>query len=134
MIAGGATGGAVAAAGSTAKHALPFSSTRHGLLQASADYLGVDVTALESELKGGRTLAQIARSTPGRSERALVALLVADASREIQQIADRPLSPAQKNALRPWLRRRVAGYLDDTCPLSLVGLEQHFAGCAAARL
>ena len=135
MIAGGATGGSIAATdGSPAKHPLPFHATPNGLLHASADYLGVQMVVLKRELKGGKTLAQIANSTPGRSERALVTLLVADASREIEQISDRALQPAQRRALRPWLRRRVAGYLDHTCPLSLVGLEQHLAGCAAARL
>ena len=136
VLAGGATGGALAASGggSPARHALPFHATKSGLLRASADYLGVQMTALERALRSGRTLAQLADATPGRSERGLVTLLVVDASREIAQIADRPLQPAQRRALRPWLRRRVAGFLDDTCPFSLVGLEQHLAGCATARL
>jgi hypothetical protein len=135
VLAGGATGGALAASRAGAgPHQLPFHANRHGLLVASAEYLGIRPAVLQRELKAGRTLAQLATSTPGRSERALVSLLVADASREIEQIADRPLQPAQRRALRPWLRRRVAGFLDDTCPFSLVGLEQHLAGCAAARL
>jgi|SRR5579884_123113 len=136
VLAGGATSGALAASGGSApvRQQLPFHANRHGLLQASADYLGVDLTALRQELKGGKTLAQLANATPGRSEKGLVNLLVADASEEIQRIADRPLQRAQKRALRPWLRRRVAGFLDKTCPFSLVGLEQHLAGCAAARL
>lgn len=134
LLAGGATGGAIAASGSPAKHPLPFKANRSGLLRASADYLGLQLPALQRELHGGKTLAQIANSTPGRSQRALVTLLVTDASREIEGISDRALNRAQRNALRPWLRRRVAGFLDNTCPLSLVGLEQHLAGCAGAQL
>lgn len=135
VLAGGATGGALAASGgSHAAHRLPFSTSRGGLLRASADYLGVGFPALRRELKSGRTLAQIGNATPGRSGRALLTLLVAKASQRIEQIADRPLQPAQRRALRPWLRRRMSGFLDNTCPLSLVGIEQHLAGCAGARL
>jgi hypothetical protein len=135
VLAGGATGGALAATGGApVAHRLPFSTSRGGLLRASADYLGVRFSTLRAELKAGKTLAQIANSTPGRSERSLLTLLVARASLRIEQIADRPLQRSQRQALRPWLRRRLAGFLDNTCPLSLVGIEQHLAGCAAARL
>ena len=134
LLAGGAAGGAIAATGgSPAARPLPFSASRTGLLRASAVYLGVRLPTLRQELKGGKTLAQIANATPGRSERALVTLLVADVTVRLQQIADRPLLRAQRRALRPWLRRRVAGFLDDTCPLSLVGLEKPLAGCAGMR-
>lgn len=130
LLAGGATGGALAASGGTpAARPLPFNASRGGLLRASAAYLGVALPVLERELKGGKTLARVANATPGRSERALVGVLVADLSAHLQQVSDHPLSSMQQRALVPWLRRRVAGFLDDTCPLSLVGITRHLAGC-----
>ncbi len=47
------------------------------LLSAAAGYLAVSPTQLREQLRAGETLAQLAKSTPGRSEAGLVAALVA---------------------------------------------------------
>jgi hypothetical protein len=43
----------------------------------AAGYLGVSVASLRAQLRAGRSLAQIAHATPGRSQAALVARLLA---------------------------------------------------------
>ncbi len=53
---------------------------RHGVLSAASAYLGVPVSQLRAELAGGKTLAQIANATPGKSAAGLVAALVSAVS------------------------------------------------------
>jgi hypothetical protein len=56
----------------------------HGLLAAASGYLGVPAGQLRSELASGKTLAQIADSTPGKSEAGLVSALVATGKQRLQ--------------------------------------------------
>jgi hypothetical protein len=48
----------------------------HGDLAIAADYLGLSTAQLRSELRGGRTLAQVADGTSGKSSSGLVHALV----------------------------------------------------------
>jgi hypothetical protein len=48
-------------------------------LDAAATYLGISQTSLFTQLKSGKTLAQIADATTGKSAAGLIAALVADA-------------------------------------------------------
>jgi hypothetical protein len=100
-----------------------------GFLLATAQYLGTDVAALRRETKSGKTLAQIANATSGRSEKQLAALLIASASKRLQTISDRPMSGAQQQALGKVIRPRITGFLNDTCPLALGALGKHLVGC-----
>ena len=50
---------------------------RYRDLPAAASYLGLSPTQLEAELRSGRSLAQIAASTPGRSPAGLIDALIA---------------------------------------------------------
>jgi hypothetical protein len=100
-----------------------------GFLLATAQYLGTDVATLRHEIGSGKTLAQIANSTSGRSERQLTALLIVAASKRLQTISDRPMSAAQQRALAGLVRPRVTGFLNDTCPLALGALAKHLVGC-----
>jgi hypothetical protein len=52
-------------------------SHRRGTLAAAASYLGVSTPQLRDELRSGKSLAQIADATGGRSEAGLVAVLEA---------------------------------------------------------
>jgi hypothetical protein len=54
-----------------------------GLFQAAATYLGVPRTQLREDLRQGKTLAQIAAATPGKSEAGLVAAIVAAAKAKL---------------------------------------------------
>jgi hypothetical protein len=59
----------------------PFGgSRRHGGLDAAAAYLGSSEAALLQQLRAGKTLAQIADATSGKSAAGLVDALVADAA------------------------------------------------------
>jgi hypothetical protein len=57
----------------------PAAGRGAAVLAPVASYLGVRVGRLRLELRTGRTLAQIADATPGRSAAGLIAALVADA-------------------------------------------------------
>jgi hypothetical protein len=50
-----------------------------GPFAAAATYLGITASALETQVRSGKTLAQIANATNGKSAAGLVAALVADA-------------------------------------------------------
>ncbi len=50
---------------------------RSGLLDAASSYLGTSKSRLQLQLQSGKSLAQIAKATPGKSEAGLVTALVA---------------------------------------------------------
>jgi energy-converting hydrogenase Eha subunit B len=56
-----------------------------GVLVSAADYLGIAVSQLRSDLRSGKTLAQIADATPGRSEAGLIAALLAARKAKLAQ-------------------------------------------------
>lgn len=136
LIAGAATGAGFAASGhgrnsTPAPRQLHLAHlTKSDFLHATAQYLGTDVTTLRNEVKAGRTLADIADATPGRSTKQLTAFLVHAAAVRLALSTDRALSGPQVRLLHTWLEHRVTGYLTDTCPLSLAGLARHLGGCA----
>ena len=136
MIAGGATGAAIAASGNgrnlpPAPDRLSVTSIgKASFVKATARYLGTDVATLRHQVKGGRTLAEIADATSGRSANRLSALLLTAASVKLQLIADRALTTAQQASLRRRLRPQITGFLNDTCPLALGGIAKHLGGCA----
>ena len=81
VVAGGALA-AVAATGADGPrrpgHARPAGAgIRHRDLPAVASYLGISPAQLEAELRSGRSLAQIAESTSGKSVAGLIDVLVA---------------------------------------------------------
>jgi len=135
IVAAGVTGAGLAASGhgrnvQPAPRQLHLQGTaRADFLRATARYLGTDVATLRHETKSGQTLADIANATPGRSERQLVTLLVAAAGSKLQLITDRAMSGQQRHALDAMLRRRITGFLTDTCALALGAFARHLAGC-----
>jgi len=134
LVAGVAAGAGLAASGHAksvpAPRQLRLASVKDaGFLLATAQYLDTDVATLRHETKSGKTLAQVADATPGRSEKQLAALLVFAASKRLQTISDRPMSGAQQQALAKLIRPRIVGFLNDTCPLALGALGKHLVGC-----
>jgi len=134
LVAGGGAGAGFAASGhaktAPAPSQLRLASVKNaGFLLATAQYLGTDVATLRRETKSGRTLAQVANSTSGRSEKQLTTLLIVAASKRLQTISDRPMSTAQQQALAKLIRPRITGFLNDTCPLALGALAKHLVGC-----
>jgi hypothetical protein len=136
VIAGGATGAAIAASGNgrslpPAPRQLRVTGiSKASFVKASAQYLGTDAATLRHEVKGGRTLAEIADATSGRSAKQLSALLLSAATVKLGLIADRALTTAQQASLRRRLRPQIVGFLNDTCPLALGGMAKHLGGCA----
>ena len=57
--------------------------SKHALIQAAADYLGVTATSLSTSLQSGQTLAQITAATQGRSVQGLTDALVAAGTAQI---------------------------------------------------
>jgi hypothetical protein len=134
VLAGGVAGAGLAASGHAKRAPAPrqlrlASVKKSGFLLATAQYLGTDVATLRQEAKSGKTLAQVANATAGRSAKQLAALLVAAASKRLQTISDRPMSGSQQQALAGLIRPRVTGFLNDTCPLGLRALGKHLVGC-----
>lgn len=81
---------------------------RPGLLRASAAYLGLDEAALAAKLANGRTLAQVAASTPGRSRSGLLDALVATRRRTIERaLAEKAISAAAARRAIARLRDRA---------------------------
>jgi hypothetical protein len=134
VLAGGVAGAGLAASGHAKSVPAPrqlrlASVTNAGVLLATAQYLGTDAATLRNETKSGKTLAQVANATSGRSAKQLAALLVVAASKRLQTISDRPMSGAQQQALAKLIRPRITGFLNDTCPLALGALAKHLVGC-----
>ena len=134
LVAGGGAGAGLAASGHAKSVPAPrqlrlASVKKAGFLRATAQYLGTNVATLRRDTKSGKTLAQVADATSGRSAKQLAALLVAGASKRLQTISDRPMSTAQQQELAKLIRPRITGFLSDTCPLALAALGKHLVGC-----
>jgi hypothetical protein len=134
VAAGAATGAGLAASGHGQSvqpiHHLRLANTsKTGFLRATAQYLDTNVATLRREAKGGRTLADIANATPGRSAKQLATLLTAAAAAKAQVGANRALTNQQTFLLHSWLKRRITGFLNDTCPLGLAGVAKDLGGC-----
>lgn len=139
LVAGGGTGAGLAASGhgNTARARLPAPTlrlTQAGFVRVSAFYLGIDVATLRGDMKSGRTIAEVADATPGRSTAKLTSYLVRAATVRLTLLAHRPLSPAERRSMRSWLSHRITGFLTDTCPLSVAGMAKHLGGCHGMKM
>jgi hypothetical protein len=89
------------------------SPNRLGFVAAS--YLGVSAAQLHSDLKSGKTLAQVADATSGRSEAALIeALVTARRTRLEAAVASGKLARARANAIGSKLRGRMTRLVNAT--------------------
>jgi hypothetical protein len=135
VVAAGVTGAGLAASGNghsvqpAPSRLFLHGTSRTAFIRATAQYLGTDPATLRRESKSGRTLADIANSTPGRSEKQLAAQLVAAGTSELLMISDGAMSTAKRQALHALVRHRITGFLNDTCPLALTAFARHLAGC-----
>jgi hypothetical protein len=138
LVAGGGAGAGLAASGHGSAraplHAPTLRLTHAGFVRASAFYLGIDVATLRQDMKGGRTIAEVADATSGRSAAKLTAYLVRAATVRLTLLAHRPLSPAERRSMQGWLTHRVTGFITDTCPLSVAGMAKHLGGCHGMKM
>jgi hypothetical protein len=76
-------------------------------------YLGIPVAQLRADLEGGRSLAQVADATSGRSAAGLVAFLVAQRKERLaSKLASGRISKAQAEARSARLVRRITRAVD----------------------
>jgi len=118
LVAGGATGGALAARSyATAKTAPVPHLGGKSLIRAASIYLGIPLVQLKHELhQGHTTLADVATSTSGRTVAGLRATLVYDAMTNLHR-AQGAISRLRMRFAHAWLRKRITGYIAGTCPL-----------------
>src|SRR5205807_112338 len=84
---------------------------------AAAGYLGLTESALATQLEAGKTLAQVADATSGKSAAGLVAALVAAEKTEIAAaVTAGRLTQAQADAILPTLQARFTALVNGTRP------------------
>jgi uncharacterized coiled-coil protein SlyX len=119
-LAVGLAANAVAGTGH-AKHAVSLSAARGGGpnddLAAVATYLGLTNAALRADLQAGKTLAQVAAATSGKSTDGLVAALVAAEKTELAAaVTAGKLTQAQADAMTAQLTQRFTDLVNGTFP------------------
>jgi hypothetical protein len=86
-------------------------------LGAAATYLGISQTDLQTQLRSGKTLGEIADATAGRSKAGLVDALVADAKAQLAQaVKDGMLTQAQADRLAASVEDHVTHLVDGDFP------------------
>ena len=86
-------------------------------LAAAASYLGSTTDALLTQLQAGKTLAQVADSTSGKSKAGLIAALVAHEKQELADaVAAKRLTQAQSDQIASTLTQRFTGFVNGVRP------------------
>ena len=84
-------------------------------LDAAAAYLGLTSTVLQSDLQAGKTLAQVAGATSGKTVDGLIAALVAAEKTEWDaKVTAGTLTQAQETAMLPTLTQRFTDFVNGT--------------------
>jgi hypothetical protein len=82
---------------------------------AASSYLGVSAQQLQSELQSGKSLAQLANATPGKSEAGLIAALVKAKQEKVKAAAAAGLlTQARENVLLAAVETRVKALVKRT--------------------
>jgi hypothetical protein len=101
----------------------------------AAGYLGLTKMQLRSELRSGRSLAQIAESTSNKSVAGLVdALVSARAAQLHAEVKAKRLSPAAERTRLAHLRRRLTTELERTPGYSGLPATARYLGVSTARV
>ncbi len=88
-----------------------------GMRLLAARYLGLAPAALRGELHAGKTLADIANSTPGRSSAGLISTLVAAREAQLSTAGESSKKSPTFNAARSArLRTRVSAFVERSHP------------------
>ena len=91
----------------------PFFGGRRDSLSAAATYLGLSESALFAKLGSGRTLAQIAQATSGKSVSGLIdAMTVAEKSSLDAAVTAGRLSQGQADRLQGDIKARIAALVN----------------------
>ncbi|HET7137336.1 MAG TPA: hypothetical protein VFI04_03195 [Gaiellaceae bacterium] len=88
-----------------------------GDLAAAATYLGISQSDLMTQLRTGKTLAQVAEATSGKTAGGLVNALVAVAQAQLAQaVTDGKLTRAQADRIQQDLKQRTTDRVNHTGP------------------
>ncbi len=83
------------------------------VLQASSQYLGVSADDLKAQLRAGKSLAEIANATPGKSRDGLIDALTRAANAHLKQAVDAgKLTAEQAEKLRATLGAAIVKIVD----------------------
>jgi hypothetical protein len=119
-LAGGSTALASKGNAPTKKTLAAPSGGRHGPgdeLSAAASYLGTTAASLLTQLQAGKTLAQVAAATNGKSTDGLIAALVAAEKTEIAAaVTAGKLTQAQADQITPTLTQRLTDLVNGVHP------------------
>ena len=86
-------------------------------LAAAASYLGTTTASLTTQLQAGRTLAQIAGATNGKSAAGLVSALVAAEKTElVAAVTAGKLTQSQADTITPTLQQRFTDFVNGVRP------------------
>lgn len=86
-----------------------------GSLQSAASYLGITTQQLFTDLRSGKTLAQIANATKGKSTSGLISAMVAAQKQSIAQaVSSGRLTQAQATSMQANLTQRVTQMVNGT--------------------
>ena len=109
--------------------------SRAAEVQVAAGYLGLSTTQLRDQLRSGRSLAQIAAATGGRSATGLVdALVSARAAQLGAEVNAKKLSPATERTRLARLRRRLTAELERTPGYSGLPETARYLGVSTAQV
>jgi hypothetical protein len=85
------------------------------LLDAAASYLGLQSSDIASQLRGGKTLAQVAAATQGKTVQGLIdALVGAEKKTLADAVAAKRLTQAQADRIAQELPQRTADFVNGT--------------------
>jgi hypothetical protein len=93
-----------------------------GELSAAATYLGLTSSQIQSDLRGGQTLAQIANSTTGKSSSGLVTALVSAVESNLgSAVSAGKLTSSQEQTIESNLQTRITDLVNGTRPQGFRG-------------
>ena len=88
-----------------------------GVVQAASSYLGVSVSTLLGDLRSGKSLADVANATSGKSEAGLVDALVTSVKADLDKaVSAGKLSSDQESKLEANLSQRVTSFVEAKRP------------------
>jgi hypothetical protein len=96
-------------------------------LQAASTYLGISTADLMTQLRSGKSLADIASATSGKSRDGLIQAIVSDDTAKIDQaVKDGKLTADRATKLKADLTQRVTEMVDSTHPMGGPGMGHGF--------
>jgi hypothetical protein len=93
----------------------PFGLGRRDNLSVAASYLGIGTESLFEQLRSGKSLAQIANATDGKSAAGLIDALVADAQSGLAEaVKDGRITQDQANGIAANLEARITELVNES--------------------